>query len=67
MLVIVIIMAFLVLRDYGCVLDFWTYNFQLGFKIAIYCLMVYTVVLTIISGALFFMRNKRIIYEKGPH
>jgi CDP-diacylglycerol--glycerol-3-phosphate 3-phosphatidyltransferase len=58
------ILTFIILREIGYSLEFWTPNFQHGFEIAISCLMFVTVLLTVISGVSFFIRNKDIL-ERG--
>jgi len=55
------ILIFILLREIGYSLEFWTPKFQDFFGIAIFCLMFITVVLTLISGASFFVRNKDIL------
>ena len=58
------ILIFIILREIGYLLEFWSSKFQHYFEIVIFCLMFITVVLTLISGASFFIRNKRILYER---
>lgn len=60
MFAIFMILIFIILREIGYSLEFWTANFQNSFKLAIFCLMFVTVLLTLISGASFFMRNRDI-------
>lgn len=64
MFAIFTILVFIILREIGYSLEFWTSNFQYYFEMTIFYLMFITVVLTLISGASFFIRNKEILYEK---
>jgi len=66
MLAIFIILIFIILREIGYSFEFWTPKSQRYFEIAIFYLMFITVLLTIISGASFLIRNKDILYEKKP-
>jgi CDP-diacylglycerol--glycerol-3-phosphate 3-phosphatidyltransferase len=61
---IFMILVFILFRELGYSLDFWSSGFQKGFEIAIFYLMLIAVALTVISGVSFFMRNKGIIYER---
>ena len=61
---IFMILVFLLFRELGYSLKFWSLEFQKGFEIAIFYLMLIAVALTVISGVSFFMRNKGIIYER---
>ena len=61
---IFVILIFIVLREIGYSLEFWTPKSEYYFEIGIFCLMFITVLLTLISGASFFIRNKGILYEK---
>ena len=61
---IFVILIFLLFREFGYSLEFWTPCFQEGFEMAIFYLMLIAVLLTVISGVSFFMRNKNVIYEK---
>lgn len=61
MFAIFMILIFILLREIGYSLEFWTPQFQYSFEITIFCLMFITVVLTLISGASFFIRNKDIL------
>lgn len=63
-LAIFTILIFITLREIGYSLEFWTPKSQYYFEITIFCLMFVTVVLTVISGASFLIRNKKILYEK---
>ena len=58
------ILIFIIFREIGCSLEFWTPQFQYSFEMVIFYLMFITVMLTLISGASFFIRNKGIIHEK---
>lgn len=66
MFAIFMILLFITFREFGYALDFWTSGFQYGFEIIIFCLMFITVALTLVSGASFFVRNRKIIYEEKP-
>lgn len=61
MFAIFTILIFIILREIGYTLEFWTSRFQHYFEITIFCLMFVTVVLTLISGVSFFIRNKDIL------
>jgi len=67
MLAIFIILIFIILREIGYSFEFWTSKSQRYFEITIFYLMFVTVLLTIISGASFLIRNKDILYEKKPN
>jgi len=64
MFAIFTILIFIILREIGYLLKFWTYEFQYYFGLMIFSLMFITVVLTVISGASFFIRNRGIL-ERG--
>ena len=55
------ILLFIVFREFGKSLEFWTSRFQYSFEMAIFYLMFITVVLTLISGVSFFIRNKDVL------
>ena len=55
------ILAFIILREFGYSLEFWTPGFQRCFTAGIFYLMLITVALTLISGASFFLRNREIL------
>jgi CDP-diacylglycerol--glycerol-3-phosphate 3-phosphatidyltransferase len=59
---IFIILLFIIFREFGESLEFWTPRSQIHFTRLISGLMFITVVLTIISGFSFFLRNKAIIW-----
>ena len=61
---IFVILIFLLFREFGYSLEFWTPRFQEGFEVAIFYLMLIAVTLTVISGVSFFRRNKDVIYER---
>lgn len=61
MTAIFIILIFLIFREVGESLEFWTLPFQSAFTNVIFVLMLITVILTVISGASFFLRNRKII------
>jgi len=61
--VIFLILIFIILREIGHSLEFWTPGSEYYFEMTIFIAMFITVVLTLISGASFFIRNKKIIYE----
>jgi CDP-diacylglycerol--glycerol-3-phosphate 3-phosphatidyltransferase len=61
MFAIFMILIFIILREIGYSLEFWTPKFQYFFEITIFCLMFITVALTLISGAAIFTRNKDIL------
>ncbi len=58
---IFIILIFIIMREIGYFLEFWTSQFQYSFETAIFYLMFITVVLTLISGVSFFIRNKDVL------
>ena len=62
---IFIILLFIVFREFGESLKFWTPEFQNFFNGIILGLMSITVILTIISGISFFMRNKKVIWQNA--
>ena len=61
MFAIVMILVFIIFREFGYSLEFWSPLFQYHFEITIFYLMFITVVLTLISGASFFVRNTDIL------
>ncbi|MBN1871190.1 MAG: CDP-diacylglycerol--glycerol-3-phosphate 3-phosphatidyltransferase [Candidatus Omnitrophica bacterium] len=61
---IIIILAFIIFKEIGHRLEFWTSNFQYYYEMSIFCLMLVTVFLTIVSGISIFLRNKEVLYEK---
>ena len=62
---IVTILIFIILREIGYSLEFWSSKLQYYFEITIFCLMFITVVLTLISGVSFFVRNKDVLKNKN--
>ena len=62
---IFIILLFIIFREFGESLEFWTTAFQSFFTDTILGLMFITVVLTIISGTSFFFRNKKVIWQNA--
>lgn len=61
MTAIFIILIFLIFREVGESLEFWTQPFQSAFMNVIFVLMLITVILTVVSGTSFFLRNRKII------
>lgn len=64
MFAIFAILIFIILREVGYSLEFWMPKSEYYFEMTIFCLMFITVVLTLISGASFFVRNIQFFYEK---
>jgi len=62
MTAIFIILIFLIFREVGESLEFWTQPFQRAFMNVIFVLMLITVILTVVSGTSFFLRNRKIIW-----
>jgi CDP-diacylglycerol--glycerol-3-phosphate 3-phosphatidyltransferase len=60
---IFVILIFIIFREIGYSLQFWSPNAEYYLEIGIFCLMFVTVVLTLISGASFFIRNKDILKD----
>lgn len=67
MVAIFTILIFIILREFGYHLQFWTPRSQYHLELAIFILMFITVVLTVISGTSIFIRNKEIFRERKAH
>ncbi len=67
MVAIFTILIFIILREFGYYLQFWTPGSQYRLELAIFLLMFITVLLTLISGVSIFIRNMEIFYEKKSH
>ncbi len=65
MTAIVMILVFIILREFGRLLQFWTPQFQGNFETAILAFMYLTVALTLISGAFFLVKNMDIFRNDG--
>ena len=63
MFAILMILIFIIFREIGYTLEFWTPMSEYYFEMTIFCLMFITVVLTLISGASFFIRNKDVLKD----
>ncbi len=61
MVAIVFILIYLVVRDTGMRYYFWSIELDYYFKVSIYALMLITVILTLISGISYFVRNRDVI------
>lgn len=55
------ILIFIILREVGYTLEFWTPKSEYYFEMTIFYMVFITVVLTLISGASFFIRNRDIL------
>ena len=54
------ILIYLVVRQYGIRGGFWTQDIEVISRNAIFCLMLITVILTLISGISYLVKNKRL-------
>ena len=61
---IFIILIFIILREFGESLEFWTPKAENCFEAAILLLMSLTVIFTLISGTSFFIRNRKIFINE---
>ena len=60
---IFVILLFVILRDFFQLSNFWNPTVESQFKLSIFILMFITVVLTLISGISFFVRNKGLFFN----
>ena len=59
---IFVILLFIIFRDFFQSSNFWNATVESHFKLSIFILMFITVVLTLISGISFFVRNRKLFF-----